>query len=127
MTSAGDNRWRRAGWRAASLPLLALIIVCGVPRSAAARPWTRAYIRALPDSAFAGIETDSDGSAVRHLPHHDRSGRVDLAHVRNALSRLSQVHWINPAAAAAARQHLLAHLHGASGVPTPRAHRRDPY
>ena len=45
--------------------------------------WSSAYITALPDSAFACI--DSSG---RHYPHHDASGNVDLPHLRAALSRL---------------------------------------
>jgi hypothetical protein len=47
--------------------------------------WSSAYITALPDSAFACI--DSSG---RHYPHHDASGALDLPHLRNALSRLGQ-------------------------------------
>jgi hypothetical protein len=49
------------------------------------KAWSSAYITALPDSAFACI--DSSG---RHYPHHDASGKVDLPHLRNALSRLAQ-------------------------------------
>ena len=47
--------------------------------------WSSSYIAALPDSAFACI--DSSG---RHYPHHDSSGKLDLPHLRNALSRLGQ-------------------------------------
>ena len=47
--------------------------------------WSSSYITALPDSAFACI--DSKG---RHYPHHDASGKIDLPHLRNALSRLGQ-------------------------------------
>jgi len=45
--------------------------------------WSSAYITALPDSAFACI--DSEG---RHYPHHNSSGALDLPHLRAALSRL---------------------------------------
>jgi phage head maturation protease len=47
--------------------------------------WDSAYITALPDSAFACV--DDEG---RHYPHHDRSGALDLPHLRNALSRIAQ-------------------------------------
>src|SRR5438552_6713146 len=61
--------------------------------------WTTAFINSLPDSSFAYIEPgrskDSEGKTTprskRHLPYKDASGKVDLAHVRNALARLSQV------------------------------------
>jgi len=75
-----------------------------------AKPWTQRYINSLPDSAFASIETTPDGKKVRHLPHHDRDGRVDLPHVRNGLSRLPQVQWVDPSHAADAREHLKKHL-----------------
>jgi hypothetical protein len=88
-----------------------VLATCGVAAlPAAGKPWTRAYIDSLPDSAFAAVETTPDGRKVRHLPHHTRRGRVDLPHVRNALSRLRQVHWTNPDEAAQAHAHLTAHL-----------------
>lgn len=58
--------------------------------------WDTAYINALPDSAFACIESggskDSEGKttprSLRHYPHHSKSGAVDMAHVNNALARM---------------------------------------
>ena len=47
--------------------------------------WSSSYITALPDSAFACV--DSEG---RHYPHHNAQGSLDLPHLRNALSRLGQ-------------------------------------
>ena len=47
--------------------------------------WTTAYINDLPDSAFACID-----AAGRHYPHHDAGGKLDLPHLRNALSRVAQ-------------------------------------
>jgi len=60
--------------------------------------WTRAYINDLPDSAFAYIEKggkkDETGKttprSLRHLPYKGKDGKVDLPHLRNALSRLPQ-------------------------------------
>jgi len=60
--------------------------------------WTTAYINDLPDSAFFYIEPgekkDSDGKTIprslRHFPYKDASGKVDVIHVRNALSRIPQ-------------------------------------
>jgi len=43
--------------------------------------WTRAYINDLPVSAFACPEQ-------RLYPHHDASGKLDLPHLRAALSRI---------------------------------------
>ena len=60
--------------------------------------WTQAQINDLPDSSFAiiepGGEKDPAGKTVprslRHLPFKGPDGKVDLAHLRNALARLSQ-------------------------------------
>jgi len=60
--------------------------------------WETAYVNSLPDSCFAYIESggqkDSEGKTVprslRHFPYKDASGKVDPAHVRNALARIPQ-------------------------------------
>jgi len=96
--------------RGARLAIVALAVAWLLPRPVAAERWTRQYINSLPDSAFAVVETTSDGKKLRHLPHHDRSGRVDVPHLRNAMSRLSQVKWADPQHAAMAREHLELHL-----------------
>jgi len=77
--------------------------------------WSTAEINDLPDSAFAFIEDggskDSDGKttprSLRHLPYKDASGKVDPAHVRNALARLTQTQ-ISADAKDAARRKLVA-------------------
>ena len=60
--------------------------------------WDAAYINDLPDSAFAcidaGGELDDGGRTVprslRHYPHHNAAGNLDLPHLRAALSRVAQ-------------------------------------
>ncbi|MBI4573104.1 MAG: hypothetical protein HY713_07425 [candidate division NC10 bacterium] len=88
--------------------LFGLLMLAGAPVDAA--KWSRQYIRQLPDSAFAAVETTPGGKKVRHLPHHDAQGNLDVPHLRNALSRLGQVKWRAPAHAEAARRHLREHL-----------------
>ena len=75
--------------------------------------WTAAYVASLPDSSFAYVEPDSKGAdgktkkGARHLPYKDKDGKVDLAHLRNALARLDQTD-IPAEAKAAARKKLAA-------------------
>ncbi len=88
--------------------LVGLLLLAGT--SADAATWSRKYIRQLPDSAFAAIETTAEGKRLRHLPHHDADGNLDVPHLCNALSRLDQVKWRDAAEAAAARQHLGEHV-----------------
>jgi len=62
--------------------------------------WTRKYIDSLPDSAFLYVDRscafskDREGRShplsCRHFPYRNRSGRVDVPHLRNALSRIPQ-------------------------------------
>jgi hypothetical protein len=89
--------------------MLALLAVLAAGAVAEADEWSRARISTLPDEAFAVIEAASDGHRVRHLPHHDASGAVDLPHLRAARSRLGQVKWLDPANADGAREHLDRH------------------
>jgi len=60
--------------------------------------WSRKYINDLPDSAFLYIEPggkkDDEGKTtprrLRHLPYKDKDGKIDRAHLVNAIQRLSQ-------------------------------------
>ncbi len=105
--------------------LLLFLLSIVLPAYAQAEPWTRQYIRGLPDSAFAAVETAPDGHKLRHLPHHDRYGHVDVAHVRNALARVTRVHWTDARHATAARAHLRRHLR-ALGAQAPEPQTRVP-
>lgn len=60
--------------------------------------WTSAYINDLPDGSFLYIEgggkKDEEGKttprSLRHFPVKDKDGKVDVAHVRDALGRIPQ-------------------------------------
>jgi hypothetical protein len=60
--------------------------------------WDTAYIDNLPDGAFLYVEMggkkDAQGKTVprslRHFPVKDSAGKLDPAHLRNALSRIPQ-------------------------------------
>jgi hypothetical protein len=88
--------------------VLAFLALAASPTAAAT--WSRAYIRQLPDSAFAAVERSPGGRQIRHLPHHDATGALDLPHLCNALARFPQVEWRDPANAEIARRHLREHL-----------------
>jgi hypothetical protein len=90
---------------ATALGLLAL----SFPLAEAAH-WSRAYIRQLPDAAFAAVETTPLGTTIRRLPHHNAQGDLDPPHLCSAIARLVHVRWIDPANAALARRHLREHL-----------------
>jgi len=78
--------------------------------------WSTAMMNDLPDSAFAYIEPggkkDEEGKttprSLRHFPHHDDAGKLDEAHVRNALARIPQSD-VSDAAKSSALSHVKAH------------------
>jgi hypothetical protein len=61
--------------------------------------WTAASVNDLPDSCFIvilpGGKKDEGGKTVprslRLLPYKDKNGKIDEAHVKNALARVNQI------------------------------------
>ena len=51
---------------------LVAVAVCTLAfaAGASAASWTRTYVAALPDEAFAVVHVAPDGTTSRHLPHH---------------------------------------------------------
>lgn len=80
--------------------------------------WSSAFVNDLPDSSFAlimpGGTRDADGKttprSLRKLPHHDSSGALDAAHVRNGLARAPQMTGVSDAQRTRATSHLEKHL-----------------
>lgn len=91
---------------AARVAVLVILAFALLACPALAEEWSRARISRLPDSAFAVVETTPEGRKLRHLPHHDETGAVDLPHLKAARARLGQVKWLDPANEAIARRHL---------------------
>ena len=77
--------------------------------AALAEEWSQRYVESLPDSAFAVVEITQDGKKIRHLPHHNHLGEIDIPHLKSALSRIIEVKWINPTNFAKAKTHLEQH------------------
>jgi len=99
---------------------LVLAMVAAIGSPARAEEWSQARITRLPDSAFAVVEIAPDGRKLRHLPHHDETGAVDLPHLRAARSRLPQVKWLHPLNEETARRHLEEHWREIGGpLPSP--------
>jgi competence ComEA-like helix-hairpin-helix protein len=88
---------------------LAGILILFIVSPALADKWSQRYIESLPDSAFAAVEITKDGKKIRHLPHHNHVGEIDIYHLKNALGRIHQVKWMDPANFAKAKDHLDQH------------------
>lgn len=67
--------------------------------------WSTRYKNDLPDSAFlyieAGGKKDSEGKikprSLRHFPYKDMDGKVDRAHILNAIARIPQAKFLSQA------------------------------
>jgi len=88
---------------------IAVIFLLFIMSPALAEKWSQRYIESLSDSAFASIEITKDGKKIRHLPHHNHIGEIDIYHLKSALGRIHQVKWIDPANFARAKDHLDQH------------------
>ena len=88
---------------------IAGIFLLFIVSPALAEKWSQRYIESLPDSAFAAVEITKDGKKIRHLPHHNHIGEIDISHLKSALGRINQVKWIDPANFAKAKDHLEQH------------------
>ncbi len=89
--------------------LLKICIISYFITNALAETWSKHYIDSLPDSAFAIIELREDGKKIRHLPHHNHLGELDIPHLKSALGRIYQVKWIDPKNFEMAKKHLEEH------------------
>jgi competence ComEA-like helix-hairpin-helix protein len=88
---------------------IAAIFLFLIGSPALADKWSQRYIDSLPDSAFAAIEIAKDGKKIRHLPHHNHVGEIDVSHLKSALGRINQVKWIDPSNFPKAKDHLDQH------------------
>lgn len=52
-----------------------------IPEADNKATWSTAYVNDLPDSSFAYV-----GDGKRLYPHHDADGKLDIIHLKNALS-----------------------------------------
>ena len=93
------------GWSFGIAGIFLLFIVS----PALAEMWSQRYIESLPDAAFAAIEITKDGKKIRHLPHHNLVGEIDIYHLKSALGRIHQLKWIDPANFTKAKDHLDQH------------------
>ena len=109
MRGAMMAKWRVTSRSPFQLIGLALLLLFIAPSAEAAK-WSRRYITSIEDSAFAAIEVTPEGKKIRHLPHHDNTGALDITHLLSALARIHQVKWIDPKSKEAAEQHLKDHV-----------------
>lgn len=92
--------------------ILLLLCLCafifGGAHAGICQEWSEPAIRLLPDSSFAVVEV-KDGQKMRHCPHHDANGRLDVEQLIYVLGTIDREVWIDPANKEIARKHLTRH------------------
>jgi competence ComEA-like helix-hairpin-helix protein len=66
-------------------------------------------VRFLDDEAFAAVEKDKKGEKIRHLPHHDSSGKLDNELVIYMLGVFDKEKWLDAKNKIDAKKHLEKH------------------
>ena len=84
-----------------------------MPGSVQEAVWSTKFVNDLPDSSFALIlpggekeEGKTMPRTLRKLPYKDAGGKVNVAHLRNALARLPQMKGVSEAQRASAKRKL---------------------
>jgi len=70
--------------------------------------WPDIKIRLLSDESFAVVETTT-GKKLKHCPHHDLNGELDMEQVIFCLGILEKETWLYPGNKAVALKHLEKH------------------
>ena len=70
--------------------------------------WPDIKIRLLSDESFAVVEV-ATGKKLRHCPHHDLNGELDMEQVIFCLGTLEKKTWLYPENKAVSRKHLEKH------------------
>jgi len=91
------------------LTLLLLTLTCFCQSRGYCETWTDVTIRLLGDSSFAMVELDENGNRIKHCPHHDINGVLDMNQVIYCLGTLEMESWLSPDSRKAAQKHLMKH------------------
>lgn len=89
----GNSTWT---WREVPMEVFIPPQTSSVPVKEALTKWSPGYINELPDSSFAVVESGYgegkyENKNARHLPYKDKTGNIDLPHLRDALTRVNQI------------------------------------
>ena len=90
------------------VPFIILMGIAGDETVGRCQGWDDIKISLLPDTSFAVVENDV-GKIVRHCPHHDINGNLDVEQLIYVLGTLDDEVWVNPSNRKIARKHLEKH------------------
>jgi len=86
-------------------PVILFLVFAG---SGLCQEWQPAKISLLPDSSFALVEIE-EGKKIRHCPHHDANGKLDVEQLIYVLGNFDNELWVDEANKKVAEKHLTQH------------------
>lgn len=98
--------YRTATFRTFLFSLL-VFFICSA-NSGICQGWGKNEIWLLPDSSFAVVEV-KDGRKIRHCPHHDANGSLDVEQLIYVLGALDNEEWVDQKNRKTAEKHLTNH------------------
>jgi len=90
------------------LSICLCVFIFGGANAGICQEWSEPAIRLLPDFSFAVVEV-KESQKIRHCPHHDVNGRLDVEQLIYVLGTIDNENWIDPANKEVARKHLTRH------------------
>ena len=92
-----------------AITFIGLLFIFISPRCILSQGWSEAKIQSLPDSCFAIVEVEKNGIKVRHCPHHDINGELDIEQLIYVLGIFENETWLDLKNKELARGHLKKH------------------
>ncbi len=87
----------------------ALFLLCCGEKSGFCLGWTAEMIRHLPDTSFVSVETDTNGTRIRHCPYRDEQGHISHEQLIYVIGTFAEESWLDPAQKEADRKVLMLH------------------
>jgi len=83
-----------------------LAVFCG-EKSGFCLGWTDEVIQHLPDASFVSVETDKNGTRIRHCPYRDAQGHISHEQLIYVLGTSAENTWVDAAQKEADRKVLM--------------------
>jgi len=85
------------------------VLINGAVGYAYGQGWSDLKIRLLPDASFAIVELVEGGKKIKHCPHHDNSGDLDIEQLIYVIGTFEDEKWKETKNRKLARKHLHKH------------------
>jgi len=93
----------------AAVCLCLSVLILGSAEDIRGQGWSELKVRLLSRSAFAVIENAEGGRTIKHCPHHDHNGDLDIEQLIYVLGTFERETWFDSENRKIAKKHLTKH------------------